>query len=56
MFSHEGLAAAGRVMLAALRITAGIGLILGSLSYDIASVPRRSLHLLLARAEPGGAR
>jgi dolichol-phosphate mannosyltransferase len=38
---------AGSVMLVALPIIVGIQLLLGFLAYDIASVPRRSLHRLL---------
>lgn len=40
-------ASAGSVMLVALQIIVGIQLILGFLAYDIASVPRRTLHRLL---------
>lgn len=41
-------ASAGSVMLVALQIIIGIQLVLGFLAYDIASVPRRTLHKLLA--------
>lgn len=37
-------ASAGSVMLAALQIIVGLQLILGFLAYDIAAVPRRTLH------------
>lgn len=40
-------ASAGSVMLVALQIIVGIQLVLGFLAYDIASVPRRTLHPLL---------
>ena len=39
---------AGSVMLVALQIIIGLQLILGFLAYDIASVPRRPQHVLLA--------
>jgi dolichol-phosphate mannosyltransferase len=42
-------ASAGSVMLAALQVIVGIQLILGFLAYDIASVPRRTLHPLLGK-------
>lgn len=42
-------ASAGSVMLVALQIIVGLQLLLGFLAYDIASVPRRTLHRLLAR-------
>ena len=38
---------AGSVMLVALQLIVGIQLILGFLAFDIASVPRRAMHLLL---------
>lgn len=41
-------ASAGSVMLVALQVIVGIQLLLGFLAYDIASVPRRALHRLLA--------
>jgi hypothetical protein len=44
-------ASAGSVMLVALQVIVGIQLILGFLAYDIASVPRRTLHQLLSRGE-----
>ena len=40
-------ASAGSVMLVALQIIVGIQLVLGFLAYDIAAVPRRTLHKLL---------
>lgn len=40
---------AGSVMLSALQIIVGIQLLLGFLAYDISTVPRRALHLLLGR-------
>ncbi|MEO8365362.1 MAG: glycosyltransferase family 2 protein [Pseudoxanthomonas sp.] len=40
---------AGSVMLVALQVIVGIQLLLGFLAYDIASVPRRTLHRLLSR-------
>lgn len=43
-------ASAGSVMLVALQIIVGLQLILGFLAYDIASVPRRPQHPLLAPA------
>ncbi|HYM86706.1 MAG TPA: glycosyltransferase, partial [Pseudoxanthomonas sp.] len=39
---------AGSVMLVALQVIVGIQLLLGFLAYDIASVPRRTLHRLLS--------
>lgn len=47
-------ASAGSVMLVALQIIVGLQLILGFLAYDIASVPRRTQHLLLASLSAGG--
>lgn len=44
-------ASAGSVMLVALQIIVGIQLILGFLAYDIASVPRRTLHPVLPRPD-----
>ncbi|MGO1071151.1 glycosyltransferase family 2 protein [Lysobacter sp. CA199] len=44
-------ASAGSVMLAALQIIIGIQLVLGFLAYDIAAVPRRTLHPLLLSSE-----
>ncbi|MEJ7746736.1 MAG: glycosyltransferase family 2 protein [Luteimonas sp.] len=44
-------ASAGSVMLVALQVIVGIQLILGFLAYDIASVPRRTLHPVLAKKE-----
>lgn len=44
-------ASAGTVMLAALQIIIGIQLLLGFLAYDIAAVPRRTLHPLLSSAD-----
>lgn len=44
-------ASAGSVMLVALQVIVGIQLILGFLAYDIASVPRRTLHRLLSKNE-----
>ena len=41
------VASAGSVMLVALQVIVGIQLLLGFLAYDIASVPRRTQHLLL---------
>lgn len=41
------VASAGSVMLVALQIIVGIQLLLGFLAYDIASVPRRTQHVLL---------
>lgn len=41
-------ASAGSVMLVALQVIVGLQLILGFLAYDIASVPRRPQHPLLA--------
>ena len=41
------VASAGSVMLVALQIIIGIQLVLGFLAYDIASIPRRTQHLLL---------
>ena len=41
-------ASAGSVMLVALQIIVGLQLVLGFLAYDIASVPRRTQHPLLA--------
>ncbi len=41
-------ASAGSVMLVALQIIVGIQLLLGFLAYDIAAVPRRTLHRLLS--------
>lgn len=43
-------ASAGSVMLVALQIIVGLQLLLGFLAYDIASVPRRTQHLLLGPA------
>jgi glycosyltransferase involved in cell wall biosynthesis len=40
---------AGSVMLVALQVIVGIQLLLGFLAYDIAAVPRRTLHRLLSR-------
>jgi glycosyltransferase involved in cell wall biosynthesis len=40
-------ASAGSVMLVALQVIVGIQLVLGFLAYDIAAVPRRTLHKLL---------
>ncbi|NUO76296.1 MAG: glycosyltransferase [Lysobacter sp.] len=40
-------ASAGSVMLAALQVIVGIQLVLGFLAYDIAAVPKRTLHPLL---------
>jgi len=45
-------ASAGSVMLVALQIIVGLQLILGFLAYDIASVPRRPQHPLLAPPRP----
>jgi uncharacterized membrane protein len=42
-------ASAGSVMLVALQVIVGIQLVLGFLAYDIAAVPKRTLHRLLAR-------
>ena len=42
-------ASAGSVMLVALQVIVGIQLLLGFLAYDIAAVPRRTLHRLLSR-------
>lgn len=50
------LATAGSVMLVALQIIVGIQFILGFLAYDIASVPRRPVHPLLADGVRGSAR
>lgn len=49
-------ASAGSVMLVALQVIVAIQLLLGFLAYDIASVPRRALHRLLAgkRGVAGG--
>ncbi|MFT3756220.1 MAG: glycosyltransferase family 2 protein [Pseudoxanthomonas sp.] len=47
-FSTGIAATAGSVMLVALQIIIGIQLVLGFLAYDIASVPRRTQHLLLS--------
>lgn len=44
---------AGSVMLVALQLIIGIQLILGFLAYDIASVPQRALHPLLATNDEG---
>ena len=41
-------ASAGSVMLVALQVIIGIQMVLGFLAYDIATVPRRPLHRLLA--------
>lgn len=46
-------ASAGSVMLVALQIIVGLQLLLGFLAYDIASVPRRTLHRLLSRDRQG---
>ncbi|MGV8932958.1 MAG: glycosyltransferase [Luteimonas sp.] len=46
-------ASAGSVMLVAVQVIVGIQLILGFLAYDIASVPRRTLHRLLAKRALG---
>ena len=43
-------ASAGSVMLVALQIIVGLQLVLGFLAYDIASVPKRTLHPLLKDA------
>ena len=42
-------ASAGSVMLVALQVIVGLQLLLGFLAHDIAAVPRRTLHRLLAR-------
>lgn len=47
------ITSAGSVMLAALQMIVGIQLILGFLAYDIASVPRRTLHQLVSRNAQG---
>jgi len=46
-FQTGVMTGAGSVMLVALPIIVGIQLLLGFLAYDIASVPRRTLHPLL---------
>lgn len=46
-FQTGVVASAGSVMLVALQVIVGIQLLLGFLAYDIASVPRRTQHLLL---------
>jgi glycosyltransferase involved in cell wall biosynthesis len=43
---------AGGVMLVALQVIVGIQLVLGFLAYDIAAVPKRTLHRLLPTGEP----
>lgn len=43
------ITSAGSVMLVALQVIVGIQLLLGFLAYDIAAVPRRTLHRLLSR-------
>lgn len=48
-------ASAGSVMLVALQIIVGLQMILGFLAYDIAAVPRRPQHPLLAPPETGEA-
>lgn len=45
---------AGTVMLAALPIIVGLQFLLGFLSYDISSVPRRPIHRRAATAPPRG--
>lgn len=51
---HSGVpASAGTVMLSALPMILGLQLLLGFLAYDIASVPRRTIHHRLGR-EPAG--
>lgn len=47
-YSTEITASAGSVMLVALQVIVGLQLLLGFLAYDIATVPRRTLHRLLA--------
>lgn len=42
-------ASPGSVMLVALQVIVGIQLLLGFLAYDIASVPKRTLHFLLSK-------
>lgn len=44
-------ASAGTVTLVALLVIVGIQLVLGFLAYDIASVPRRPIHRVLARPD-----
>lgn len=43
------ITSAGSVMLVALQVIVGLQLLLGFLAYDIAAVPRRTLHRLLSR-------
>ena len=50
-YSTGVTASAGSVMLVALQIIVGLQLLLGFLAYDIASVPRRTLHRLLGREQ-----
>lgn len=45
------LTTAGGVMLVALQVIVGIQLVLGFLAYDIAAVPKRTLHRLLSAGE-----
>ena len=50
---NEGaITSAGTVMLAALPVLMGLQLILAFLAYDIASVPRRPLHVLRHKNKP----
>jgi dolichol-phosphate mannosyltransferase len=50
--AHEGVATPpGTVMLAALPVLVGVQLLLAFVGYDIASVPKRPIHPVLARRE-----